>query len=529
MQISPKYIKLLQQGRLKTTEMTSDQLSEYERKRLDKIRQNQQILHSLAIPNLSTSLIGTQTKKGSSLKNRKKKAEIQDLPRRISTRLQERAANPHSTKMSIADELALYRTINPSLAPSRERPPRILGNIPFAPERDQETLQKTLKSVLASTERTPTSSNPVSNPFHSKVGNYHIEGEFSVAKVMEDRVYSLAIHPNPDRILVTVGSRMGAFGVWDVTEAWKHQPDQLKSEEKAIERQTFYFKPHTGSITAQRYSSIDSSKLFMSSYDGIVRCLDFVRGEFLSIYHREDHASSQLITSMEVSSDGLLLYFTDYNGVFSRYDIRAPDSLDTFQVHEKKAGGLSISPVDPHCLATCSLDDTICIWDMRKLPSQHSSALPVHRLEYSRAVTAVNFHPRLRDVLVSTAYDDSVRIHQGIGLANGPSTAPSLSSSYNEGNQLTEQRINHNNQTGRWITPFKAIWDLKSNSPHNSRVIVGNMNRGLDIIHMAEQIQVVNNQSEFLTAQPAVNAVHPTLDLIVSGTASGRCFLWKPH
>jgi hypothetical protein len=52
------------------------------------------------------------------------------------------------------------------------------------------------------------------------------------------------------------------------------------------------------------------------------------------------------------------------------------------------------------------------------------------------------------------------------------------------------------------------------------------MNRGLDLIDMHTGI-ITNNTSELLTAQPAVNATHPTLDIIVSGTASGKAILWK--
>jgi len=37
---------------------------------------------------------------------------------------------------------------------------------------------------------------------------------------------------------------------------------------------------------------------------------------------------------------------------------------------------------------------------------------------------------------------------------------------------------------------------------------------------------VRNITSEYLTAQPAVNAFHPNLDVVASGNASGKIALW---
>jgi hypothetical protein len=132
-------------------------------------------------------------------------------------------------------------------------------------------------------------------------------------------------------------------------------------------------------------------------------------------------------------------------------------------------------------------------------------------MDFRRAVTAVNFHPQRRDCLVSTCYDDHVRIHTGLW-----EDRPSL------------LEVPHNNQTGRWITTFKAAWDPKSRFDLSaSTVLVGDMNRGLDLID--GQTGVTHNYtSEWLTAQPAVNAAHPVLDLVVSGNASGKLALWTP-
>lgn len=475
-------------------------LSEYERRRLENIHRNQMVLQSLSIPNLPLRVSPDGAARKRSAAPTRKKRSISEtahepVARRTSARLQDKASGVAPVKMSVADELALYRRLTPR-EPKPPRPPRVLGNISLAPEAgglDQvKRLFKGLVDIKGASKLTM-----------SGARGFRIDGEFSVAKVTEDRVYSMAVHPSQERIIVSAGSKTGAFGIWDATEAWKGG---------AAGRTTFYVRPHTGSITCQRYNPADSNQLLMSGYDGAIRRLDVRRGEFTELY-RSLGGDEQLITAMDISADGRILYFSDHDGVLTRLDLRAKrgDTLTTFQLHEKKAGGCSWSPVDPNYLATCSLDDTVAIWDLRQLKSLESEM--VARFEYRRAVTSVQFHPSIRDALVSTCYDDTVRIHTRF-LAGGDSAQ--------------ELAIKHNNQTGRWITPFRAIWDPKSGAQTAfSHIIIGDMNRGLDVIEMAGGI-TTNSQSELLTAQPAANAVHPSLDLIVSGTASGKCILWKP-
>lgn len=476
-------------------------LSEYEKKRLENIQRNQRILAALEIPTLTTvkkdvtSTSGTAAAKKARKRN-KSPPPIQE--RRVSTRIQEKILGM-AKKMSIAEELAMYREMEGRVAAIEKpekapRPPRVLENIPFDPE------EGATEDFLCLVKNALESSRAVKPCRLSGERRYRIDGSFSVAKVLQDRIYSMAIHPNTEKILVTCGSKMGAFSLWDATDAYRGD---------ATERRSWYFSPHAGAISNQRYNPVNDSQLFLTSYDGSIRCFDMKKGEFTLVHALEE--TNVYISALDISKDGNLLHFTDTAGQLTVLDRRAPSKeCKVFQLHEKKAGGLSISPVDNNLIATSSLDDTICLWDMRKLLPEESPIMA--RFEYRRAVTSVNFHPCLKDVLVSTCYDDHVRIHTNL-LADTPN----------------ELQIVHNNQTGRWITPFRAVWDPKSTSkPEESHILVGDMNRGLDVIEMATGL-VTNNLSELLTSQPAVNVAHPKLDLIASGNASGKCILWKPQ
>jgi WD40 repeat protein len=186
--------------------------------------------------------------------------------------------------------------------------------------------------------------------------------------------------------------------------------------------------------------------------------------------------------------------------------------IKEIRLHEKKIGCISVCK-DGKYLATASNDSTVGLWDLRKLPtetSEQSDAL--HTLTFRRSVTSVYFNPINSAKILSTCYDDHVRVHYNLTV----------------GNNISHSEISHNNQTGRWITNFKAVWDPKS----PDYAVVGNMNRGIDIINAGiggiDSAEIVRNiTSDYLTAQPAVNAFHPNLDVIASGNASGKIAIWS--
>jgi WD40 repeat protein len=59
--------------------------------------------------------------------------------------------------------------------------------------------------------------------------------------------------------------------------------------------------------------------------------------------------------------------------------------------------------------------------------------------------------------------------------------------------------------------------------------VCGNMDRSVEVFDAASGDKLASLSSEWLTAVPTLNAIHPSLDrrLILSGTASGRLHLWS--
>lgn len=44
----------------------------------------------------------------------------------------------------------------------------------------------------------------------------------TVAKVVPDRIFSMSIHPTEDKVLLAVGGKWGAVGIWDVNDVDSH-------------------------------------------------------------------------------------------------------------------------------------------------------------------------------------------------------------------------------------------------------------------------------------------------------------------
>ena len=113
------------------------------------------------------------------------------------------------------------------------------------------------------------------------------------------------------------------------------------------------------------------------------------------------------------------------------------------------------------------------------------------------------FHPLGKDELLSTSYDDTLRTWAGTGAA---------------WEQQTSAR--HNHQTGRWISPFKAIW-----APDGNTVLCGDMKRGVFCLDPAAgKSQLLT--SELMTAISPRLACHPTMNVVAVGSGSGRLHLW---
>jgi len=205
-----------------------------------------------------------------------------------------------------------------------------------------------------------------------------------------------------------------------------------------------------------------------------------------------------------------------------------PTKFGYIDAHDKKITALSLQ-YGGRYLLSASGDTTVKIWDARKIANRESNARstvePLSVLQHSVTVTGAAFSPSGRYV-TSVCNDNKVRLWDSVDLTSKDTSV------FNVPADPAVSAIYHNNFTGRWLTAFKISWD----PANDNTLLVGNMVRGIDILHVKpglgsrghpglELLSTVMDP-DYLTAVPTQTAVHPSLNMMVGGTASGKAYMF---
>lgn len=281
------------------------------------------------------------------------------------------------------------------------------------------------------------------------------------------------------------------------------------------------FKTHARTITSFVFSPSDANAVYSSSYDSSIRKMDLSKGTSVQVFAPSDSSVDMPISALDMTaSDPNMLYFSTLDGAVGRYDIRTPASEELWGLSEQKIGGFSLHPLQPHLIATASLDRTLKIWDLRKITGKgdmrHPSLLGEHdsRLSVSHAAWSAAGH------VATSSYDDTVKIYNFTDC-----------SKWSVGQDLSEKvmkpahSIRHNCQTGRWVTILKPQWQ-KQPKDGIQRFVIANMNRFVDI-YAANGSQLAQLDGEGITAVPAVAQFHPTMNWVAGGNGSGKLCFWS--
>jgi WD40 repeat protein len=336
-------------------------------------------------------------------------------------------------------------------------------------------------------------------------------------RITPERIYYIGMHPSPTKPLVFAGDKVGNLGIWDVFGSTEDD------EGKEVPLVTSYAL-HSRTISQFLFSPTDATKLYTSSYDTTIRVLDLPTGVATEVYFPPDENDTDaLLSSVQIQANGNILLFANFHGQVGRLDLREPvigRKTTLYSLHDKKIGGFSVFPSMEEIIATSSLDRTMKIWDLRKI----SAKTPVLMGEYEagKSISSIEFN-RKGDV-VATSYDDTLSVFNSVVGSTSP-VGEDL------GTLVPSERVLHNNQTGRYVSVFKARWHER---PENGveKFCVGNMRRygvcesadkrGIDVYSSKGELINHFSERELITAVPAVVQFHPRKDWVVGGTASGK-------
>lgn len=508
--------------------------SEFEKKRLENIERNKQLLRDLNLTTLASEFGAEQPKKP--------KKRVKD--------------DPNYSKIGKPDPNAPLRRSRRIAGVKMEHPAMI--------EEDDRELERKMRAA----EKSAAMEQRINDDFQlsdvikdpdslAKLGKSFSAGDFyddlkdlkpvskSVQQVRDDlaqlelydnfppnkvqmtmeRMTTIEFHPSNKRKIIVAGDKVGSLGIWT--------PADDTDAEPAITKLAL----HSKNIPRIRFR--DNEEIITCSYDGTIRSLDMHKGVSKTVMDFNDQwGNPSGISDIHfVSKD--VGYFTTLDGEGARFDLRDPETLkrtaQVWRLHDKKIGYSTVCPNDPNLLATGSLDRTMRIWDLRMVRPQSWSTFedtisPTCVASYRSRLSVSSVDWNASGDVVINGYDDTIRL---FNFGKDQSGLPKQVKQENEeedeideipDNLTPNETITHNCQSGRWVTIIKARWQ---SNPQDSveKFVIGNMKKALDV-YTSDGTLLLHLSPEIMTAVPSACVFHPTENWIVGGNSTGKTFLF---
>ncbi|GFS41631.1 similar to DROUGHT SENSITIVE 1 [Actinidia rufa] len=464
--------------------MAPKKLTEYERRRLENIKRNEEMLASLKIQSKANDL-SAATKRQSSQKKPKS-----DTPVVIRKSLRNRGISPDaSTAGGLKDDFS--ETL--SKKPQSKQSPVVPGPISMRDAHSGDESDQKLRESILSASKKPHSSYcdgsvggidgyPIRVWGSIDLGELRLEPR-NVARIVPERIMEVRFFPTVDMNMIVVGNKWGNVGFWDV-DAKEEDGDGI-----------YLYRPHSGPVSGIAVQPFSMSKVYTSSYDGFIRLMDVEKEVFDPIYST-DYA---IFSISQRPADVKSLYFSEGEGFLNIWDERAGKSSISWMLHEDRINTIDFCSENTDIMATSSTDGTACIWDLRSIDADKPKSLKT--VSHKRAVHSAYFSPS-GSSLATTSVDDTVGLLTG---ANFEDTS----------------MIHHNNQTGRWISSFRAIWGWD-----DSYLFIGHMKRGIDVISTSTRRNFATLLSPVISAIPCLDAHRYKIGMLAGATSGGQVYMW---
>ncbi|KAK6151636.1 hypothetical protein DH2020_014271 [Rehmannia glutinosa] len=487
----------------------NERMTEYERRRLENIKRNDEMLAALKIHSKLNDLSAVAAKRqrveGKSYKRSPVKKPKTESPVVLRRSLRTRGVPPDAaTAKGLSDDIDYEKQIKktPQLnsysvdrkSPREQGPLAMRDAYTGDDGLDQkliETLSCSQKSILSEGDTVPCESIDnleKSEDFETFKGRKMLLGAVNVdklqlkseniARLVPGRIMSLKFFPTLDMQMVVVGNKFGDIGFWNV--------NGMKDDGDGI----YLFHPHSGPISGIVIDPYSITKMYSSCYDGFVRLMDVEKEVFDMVYCSEYTVYSMSLSPHNIKS----LYFSEGKGGVNMWDVRAGKSLLSCDLHEDRINTIDFNPENENVFVTSSTDGTACIWDLRRMNADKPT--PLMTVSHKRAVHSAYFSPTGK-FLATTSIDDKVGLSSGANYEN-------------------TSMVYHYNQTGRWISTFRGIWGWDDSS-----IYIGNMKRGVDVISVPGNRIVATLESDLLSAIPCRFDVHLYNVGMLAGATSG--------
>ncbi|DBB11441.1 hypothetical protein WJX82_009846 [Trebouxia sp. C0006] len=517
-----------------------EEMSAYERERAEHIARNKERMAALHLPSLASSMAPkkeARPAKQRGISSKRHKAPVEEAPRRASLRQRGVQADGAAVDTEgrgghitlVNGEAIPYSDPSEPAQPRERHPPSATD---FSSLNGRPGTDAAFLDLLKAQTGPSLAGGKGNHPTHTQLSKLDLQ-ENDVAKVTKNGIVHLAFHPCTDTLILAAADKSGHIGLWSVDadlarpsgSATKENEEQNHENEGQAEGQQQSVKgdksdkgegedlemregdddgvlelaPHYQYISGLRWAGGrgNCAKLVTASYDGSVRMLDPSTATF-ELLVTDPEAEYSAMDCLADASSG---FVGDNEGNLQGFDARQKQLTQTaLNIHDKKINTVNIEPGQEHLLATACSDNSICIWDVRKLSQ---GGKPVRSVSHSLTCQSAYFAPDGSQRVVSTSRDDTLRIWDA----------------RHDLSQLASMK--HYNNTGRWVVPFRGVW-----GPASDTVIVGSMKRTIDVFN-DEGGKMAQLSSEHQTAISSRHCVHPTLPVLAAGTASGRMHVYR--
>ncbi|RXK39424.1 WD-repeat protein [Tremella mesenterica] len=364
--------------------------NDYEAERLRTIASNRALLDSLGFDTNGSSrlnLAKPSASKSNTPASKKRKAPpvIRDNePRRRSGRLAGLEVEGEELRVKLEEEEKGRQALRVVERKTRDQMMKLSEMVEDAEEGEKEDLERYLTAIgnlpdprpLPDLKSTPSETYTDKDTLPTEI--QRLKAQFknmelkANAKVTQERVYSMVVHPEKTKTLVFVGDKHGMVGIWDALGPNEETPENddntSEAKEEESEGRIWHVQAHArNSIPCMKIDPVDGSGLFTSSYDCTLRHLDLrtLTSRELFALPNED----TLITHFDLTPSGQEAWLVDKDGGISHCDFREGGKRRRWIVQDlgrsAKLGGVSVNPLMPHLILTAGNDQHLRIWDTR--------------------------------------------------------------------------------------------------------------------------------------------------------------------
>ncbi|XP_074311280.1 uncharacterized protein LOC141647126 [Silene latifolia] len=452
-------------------------MTEYERRRLENIKRNGDMLSSLNINSILSNLTD------SSLKRPRGRPAG---PREWQKRIYERSRSSLRTQGIPASHPSGLSYDKPCdlTTPLSNKEPITMRNVYKDDEESHYSFVKRLRALEM---------NPVTNVGRVAVQepvkpeSFKLESE-NVARIVPEGLTVIRFLPTSGTTVVVAGTRFGSLGVWAATSR----------DANDIGKTVHLYRPHSSTIYGIYVHPFSPTKIYSCCGDGLLRVTDIGTEKFDLLYSTS--SGSAIYSLSQPPDDVNSIYIGERLGL-KLYDRRAGKIVNSWLLHKGRINSIDFNPSNTNVLATTSTDGLACLWDLRKINNRQSKCKPFLTFTREKSIHSAYFSPS-GSCLAITSSDHMIAVLGGA--------------------DFDDNHIIYRGHSRNIPLCSRAIWGWD-----DTYLYMGCKKRRVEVLSVPQRKTTATLESSLVSSLPFQFDAHPCkVGMLVGASSGGMAFLW---